>query len=332
MAEKENQSLKKLGIIRRLDNTGLGYQSRNLCRMLNPEKTLDISSGEEIPGFPEYQKFLEGLDIVFTAETPYVYEAWNWARMAGVKTFCQPNWELFDGLIQPNMPHPDQYLMPSYWHLDDMRKLFPNIGYLPPPTIESDFEEVRKINLSRTGKRKFVHIGGKPAIYDRNGWSNIIDALEHTTSDFELTVFSQHEITGIADPRVRYHVFDIEDQTELYRDFDALIMPRRYGGLCLPMNEALIAGLPVIMTDIEPNNRILPRDWLVPAYISAQFEGRSTIDVYSTQPEDLARKIDWFLGLPDFQLRAQKEQAYKIGHVNYSDTLLLSKYKEILEE
>ena len=29
-------------------------------------------------------------------------------------------------------------------------------------------------------------------------------------------------------------------------------MPRRYGGLCLPMNEALTSGLPVIMSNQSP--------------------------------------------------------------------------------
>lgn len=38
-----------------------------------------------------------------------------------------------------------------------------------------------------------------------------------------------------------------------------MILPRKYAGLCLPMNEALMSGLPVIMTDIEPNNVILPK-------------------------------------------------------------------------
>jgi DNA polymerase I-like protein with 3'-5' exonuclease and polymerase domains len=31
------------------------------------------------------------------------------------------------------------------------------------------------------------------------------------------------------------------------------------------MNEALLSGLPVIMTDVSPNNTILPPEWLVEA-------------------------------------------------------------------
>lgn len=318
---------KRLGLIVRNDHSGLGYQTRALEHLLKPDRIIVIGK-DEIPSFLEYHDFLKDIDVMLTCETPYTYEAWNWAKIAGVKTFCQPNWELFDGLVQPNMPHPDQYLMPSYWHLEDMQKLFPNTIYLPPPTL--DLPKARKTNLSRTGKRRFVHIVGTPAIYDRNGWSQIMDCLSQTKSDFELVVYAQQEITGIRDPRVTYNIFDVESQEDLYTDFDALIMPRRYGGLCLPMNEALMAGLPVIMSDISPNNKILPKKWLLPAQVTAQFEGRSVIDVYSVS--ELAEKIDWLCSLPDYKLRSEKQQAYKIAQANYSEKALLPKYKSILFE
>lgn len=319
----------RLGIVVRTDHSGLAYQTQAWIKMLSPDKVLEVEHGEDIPGFVEYEKFLKNIDIMLTAETPYVYEAWNWARMGGVKTICQPNWELFDGLVQPNMPHPDLYIMPSYWHLEDFQELFPKTIYLPPPTIAEDFAENRQINLSRKGKRRFVHVVGKPAIYDRNGWGAIMDALPHTKSDFELVVYAQQEITGLRDPRVTYHIFDQEDQRDLYKDFDAMIMPRRYGGLCLPMNEALMSALPVIMTDICPNNKILPKKWLCAAQKTAEFEGRSVIDVYS--PLDLAKKIDWLCSLTDNQLLNQKQQAFSIGFDNYSDTILRPKYQDLLQ-
>lgn len=320
----------RLGVIVRVDNTGLGYQSRALRDMLEPEKILEVSQGDDIPSFAQFEEFFKDIDVALTAETPYVYEAWNWARIAGVKTVCQPNWELFDGLVQPNMPHPDKYIVPSYWHLKDFQKMFPNAAYLPPPTLPKTFNKARDVNLSRKGKRRFVHIIGSNAMYDRNGWVAIMDALKFTDSNFELVVYSQQEMTGIADPRVKYHVFDVEDQTELYTDFDALIMPRRYGGLCLPMNEALMSGLPVIMTDIEPNNKVLPKNWLVPSYISDGFDGRSHIDVYSPNSEDLADRMTEFSHMPDYKLRNQKHKAFTIGYRNYSPAILQPKYELLL--
>jgi glycosyltransferase involved in cell wall biosynthesis len=43
------------------------------------------------------------------------------------------------------------------------------------------------------------------------------------------------------------------DYWKLYRDFDVLLMPRRFGGLCLPAQEAAAAGLALVMTDTSPN-------------------------------------------------------------------------------
>lgn len=309
----------RLGLLVRKDATGLGYQSQALQTMLKPEKVLYIENGEDIPSFAQYEEFLKDIDVMLTCETPYVYEAWNWARIAGVKTFCQPNWEFFDGLIQPNMPHPDKYLIPSYWHLEDFQAMFPNAEYLPPPSLEIP-------TVEHQGKPKFSHIIGSNAIYDRNGWALVREALQFTKSDFELTVFSQVPITGLADPRVKYNIFSVESNAELYRGFDGLILPRRYGGLCLPMNEALMAGMPVMMTDISPNNKVLPKEWLLPSFISASFEGRSTIDVYSVAPKDLAHKIDqWCAQLPD------KELARSIGQKNYSIEVLRPKYEKVLQ-
>lgn len=318
----------RLGLIKRLDNTGLGYQSRAFEAMLKPDKVLEINQGDDIPSFAQYEEFLKDIDVMLTCETPYVYEAWNWARMAGVKTFCQPNWEFFDGLVQPNMPHPDRYIMPSYWHLEEMQTLFPGTIHIPPPT--PDLKVAREINLNRRGKRRFVHIVGTNAIYDRNGWADLRDALIDTQADFELVVYSQKEITGIADSRVKYHIFDIENQEDLYTDFDALILPRRYGGLCLPMQEALMAGLPVIMPDISPNNKILPKEWLLPAEVTASFEGRAIIDVHSTS--ELAQKIDWLCNLSDEQLQTKKEEAHTIGYSNYSFDVLSSKYETLFKQ
>ena len=57
----------------------------------------------------------------------------------------------------------------------------------------------------------------------------------------------------------------VEDRWDLYDGCSILVMPRRYGGLCLPVLEAMTRGLAVVMTDIEPN-----RTWpIVPVAAAA---------------------------------------------------------------
>jgi hypothetical protein len=64
------------------------------------------------------------------------------------------------------------------------------------------------------------------------------------------------------------------------------------------MIEAMTAGLPVIMTDISPNNAVLPPQWLVKAAKTDQFMARVPIDVYSADLNELARRIDHFATMP----------------------------------
>ena len=86
----------------------------------------------------------------------------------------------------------------------------------------------------------------------------------------------------------------IYDQRELYGCGDILVFPRRYGGNCLPLNEALASGMPVIMPDISPNNHLLPKKWLVSATVREYFTPRTRVDVYQVNPAELAEKISYF--------------------------------------
>ena len=121
---------------------------------------------------------------------------------------------------------------------------------------------------------------------------------------------------------------NVENTSDLYKDFDALILPRRYAGLCLPTNEALMSGLPVIMTDISPNNQLLPKEWLVKSRKTGEFKTRTMIDIFSVDIRELAKKIDW---LVKQDLDDMKIQAFAVGYDNFSNTVLLPKYQEILK-
>ena len=88
-----------------------------------------------------------------------------------------------------------------------------------------------------------------------------------------------------------------------YYHQDALILPRRFGGLCLPANEAIGAGIPVIMPDIDPNNTWLPAEWLTESMMAGDFRAKQHIFWYRTDPRVLAAKIDQLTD-NDFYVRA----------------------------
>lgn len=352
-----SQSIKspqKLGMIVRMDRTGLGYQTRNLARMLNPDRLLVIDStgfnknqqfpnwyegktGMIVKGFPKNRDivtFSRGLDAILTCETAYNNYLYTLAKSRGIRTYCQPNHEFGDHLVS-KITLPTKFFMPSFWHLEEWQERFGNVVYLPPPTDDGDFAEARRLNMERKGKVRFVHIVGRQAVHDRNGTDDIIEALKHCKEDFELEIRSQkpldRDTASLSDERLTFDISDHSEQDSLYKDADVLLMPRRYGGLCLPMNEALMSGLPVVMTDISPNNRALPSEWLVPATQRTSFMARTMVEVYQTDPLELAKKIDEFAKKKRSGILKEQNKAYDIAKKQYSFWALKQKYIQEME-
>lgn len=334
----------RCGIVARCDDTGLGNQTRNLVYMLKPDKVLVIDSSpfnkseqhfdwydgfnvDKVLGYPtidQYNAWFQGLTHVLTAETFLNDYAVNKAMRLGIKTYIQVNAEFYSHVSTP----PTKFLMPSYWYLSDYEDRYPGqVKYLPPPLFPNDFKEARETNFNRTDPPRFLHIVGKWASKDRNGTQSLLESMKYTNSMFELVVKSQYPLDfTLPDKRITWEIGNTENQTDLYKDFDAMILPRRYGGLCLPANEALMSGLPVLMTDISPNNSVLPEQWLVPAQVHDKLQTRIMLDVYNVDAQELANRIDW---LCETNLSKQKATAFEIG-MEYAADNLRPKYLEIL--
>lgn len=342
----------KLGIIARSDNTGLGNQTRELVNMLNPDRIMLINSqpfnrnkqhpewykGYDIiytRGFPrldEIRSFIKGLDVVLSCETFYSKDFIDIARKNKVKTVLQYNYEFLDHLQHPNLSLPDVLLAPSLWNFNTVSRLFGDkcsVVHLPPPTDIKLFEAAKNNNISKDHKR-ILHIAGKVAAEDRNGTKTVIEMLKYSKEDYELVIKAQGDINATSsDPRLKINTDNPDDRQKLYQGFDAMVLPRRYAGLCLPMNEALLSGLPVFMTDISPNNTILPDKWLVDSSVIKQLKTRTMLDVYEANPKKLAKLIDDYI-ISDKQ--SDKNEAVNIGITNFSVESLKEKYLDILNK
>jgi len=341
----------KLGIIARCDNTGLGNQTKELVDMLSPDKILLIDSApfNNNQQFPERyndyevihshgfitektaRRFMSGLDVVLSCETFYNNHFVAIARQLNIKTVLQYNYEFLDYLQQKTLIEPpDVLLAPSEWGLehviDRFKKSSTQIYLLPPPTNFEAFNEVREYNLSNKHNR-VLHIGGKAAMNDRNGTLSTLSMVDHSLYDYELVVTTQTRLPLISNPRIHIQHNNVVNKQDLYRGFDAVVLPRKYGGLCLPMNEALVSGLPVFMTDISPNNQILPRKWLTPATHSGSFMTRTELDYYSADPKELADTVDTYMAFAN--MTKEKEEAVKIAS-RFDPKLLKDKYLAIL--
>lgn len=341
-----------LCIIARADLTGLGVQSRNWVRLLKPQKLVVIDStsfnnneqhlewykgygGYTINGFiknHEINAILQGVDVLLTFEIPYSYELVRVARSKGIKVIIQNNWEFTDYLKQPHLPLPDLLVNHSYWHLDEQKQMWPEITeYCATPVFIEDYNSIYLQNIEKKGKKRFLHVAGRKTYEDRNGTQDLLAAMKLVPKsiDFELVIKSQTtDVGGIDDPRITVDTNSPVDEKELYCNFDAMIMPRKYGGACLPMTEALSAGLPVIMPDVSPNNQVLPKEWLVTARHAGSFNTRTEIDIFQADHNSLADIItEW--ALEDSTER--KITARKIAEKEYSSQVVLEKWGLLME-
>jgi glycosyltransferase involved in cell wall biosynthesis len=288
----------------------------------------DNFTGYRVDGFPsnrEVKVFLRDITHVFMVENPLNFFLLEYAKKNNIKVFIQTNPEFCDHLNQ-DLPLPHRFLMPSKWMLEEFKQRFGVVTYLPPPINPQEFAEARNVNFNREGKPKFLHVVGTLAAHDRNGTLDLLASLPKTQASFELVIRSQHPLPEeymTADHRVKY-IIENSPLEEVYKDYDAVLLPRRYGGLSLVCNEALMSGLPVIMPDISPNE-FLPKEWLVPATKKGSFFARTHVDIYQS---DFSEKIDW-LCQQDFN--ALKSQAFDIGYTNFSEQLLKPKYEALLQ-
>ena len=330
-------------------------QSRNWVNLLKPHKVILIDSrpfngNDQHPEwYAEYDtwavygfiqdhmidKLLDDTDVLLTFEIPYNYNVISRARQRGIKTIIQNNWEFTDYLRDPTLPLPDLLVNQSYWNLDKQKELWPEItDYCPTPIPDGYFDEILAGNLARVDKKiRFLHIAGRNTHEDRNGTNDVLKALSLVPKDvdFELVIKTQTtEVQEVDDPRVVIDRSPPDDERELYRDFDVMILPRRYAGACLPMNEALMSGLPVIMTDIDPNNKVLPGYWLVGAREKTTFMARSEIKVYESDLVELAGRIAQYAVMSRKTLQGHKNKARDIAEAEYSGSAVLEKWALLL--
>lgn len=318
----------RIGLIARADNTGLGIQSKGFfdhipCKALVIDSSLLADRQTEIlkphldrfPGCTVYQlqpghgmcggiplnvlmDFVSDIDILFAMETPYDYNFFSLCRNLGKKTILQLNYEFLD--YPSNMPLPDLFAAPSLWHFEDI----PNVKtYLPVPVNLKDFNPQSRF-------RTFVHNAGRPAIHDRNGTATFMNSLQYVRSEINVIINSQIPLSFnhiTRNPNVHIEM-TFACRKNYYENYPGgvFVLPRKYGGLCLPMNEAIAAGMPVISTDISPNNKWLPEEWLVESGFRGTFRSRKHIEMWEADQVKLAQKIDQFCDETFYHTAIQK--------------------------
>lgn len=311
-------SERRLGMIVRCDQGGLGNQTWDIYRHLHPQEVLVMRLGDRGRGaeFPErysdgsstswqyrgdvldnmtMREFALACDKILTVETIYHPHGYDIAMECDTTTVLIANPELYAGYPA------DIIRVPTHWSLDKMPK---GVRVLPHP-VARDVLPFRE----RTECKTFYHPVA-PAMLDRNGTDLLMRALPFVEEECRLVIRSHHRsplgrIDKVGKVQVRWIHGHTDDYWDSYpQEADVMIMPRRYGGLCLPIQEAASLGMPAIMTALDPQ-----LDWpfVTPVPVNdfktARMKG-GTFNVYSCLPSVLAEAMTQLVRHPELVKKA----------------------------
>lgn len=235
--------------------------------------------------------WLEKVDVVYTAETFYDDHFTEWARTQHVATVVHANPEFVPPGGGWAIGNPTAWWSATSWRLE---RLPAGSKVVTFPVATDRFTPVEP----HDGPCRWLHVAGKRAMSDRNGTLDVIAALALLREPCEVTICTQDPtLPPIEAPphvKVRVSIGGVPDYWSLYVDQDALVMPRRYGGLCLPVQEAMASGMAVVMSDIQPNPGTWPIVGVKARYGPVASMPAGKIPVAAVNPHDLAAIMDTF--------------------------------------
>lgn len=336
----------KIGLLARCDRRGIAYQTHEFWSHMKPHRTLVIRMNnplhpEDISMYPGkgvafidvqpdrvmderiVRRFLHEIDVLFAVETLMDWRVAVWAKEMGVRTVVQGNPEFADHHHSPGRPHPDLWLWPTDWMIKDL----PKGEILPVPAPDQ-----RPLAADPSAEPlKVLHVAGLAATGDRNGTVDFMNALARVTQPVHVTVVGQDHWLPEANPSrnitLTLNAKGVEDRWDLYRDQHVVVLPRRYGGLSLPSNEACAAGLAIIHPDCSPNEH-WPGFKLPARRARLHRAPFGAIQTHSTDPVYIARAIDQLSKNREMLGRLQSES--RAWAFRNSWTALKPRYLEVL--
>lgn len=291
-------------MIARADDGGLGNLTWEFARALRPDRVLVMDLGEHgrsdvrlerydgldvrvavgwAPSPEDRSWLLDGCDVLYSAETWYADEIPAEARKRRIWTVLHVMPELFKASCVA-----DEIWIPTPYRREHM----PASAKVVPVPVATDRFDAQL----RSPAKHFVHVCA-PAMLDRNGTSYVLAALAHVTEPIRLTILGAQDplttepgnpvtLDCVPRPYPRDY-FDIWPD-----DADCLLLPRRYAGLSMPVQEAAARGMFAVMTAVVPQTT-WPGVAGIPSRGRAQIRmAGGQVDVHDPDPVQLAATIN----------------------------------------
>lgn len=298
----------KLAIVVRVDQGGLGTQTQQLAQFLHPDAVLavdlpahkrrgdsqlhrlghlPIAATVDTDVIPTgiLVELARAVDRLVTVECLYTGLA-GWAAVnAETTTVLVANPELYGDYPAHRI------IAPTSWRTDR----FHSSTVVPHPVDVDAAAPHRRVRAGRA--RTFLHVEA-PAMVDRNGSELVARALAHVAEPCTLIVRSYRpRRTGLfaAEQVGRVRVVWDNTRPEAWvdgyhpDDTDVLLLPRRYGGLSMVVQEAAALGVPTVMLDVEPQASENWPGWRLPAQVAGTVPMRGgEFTVHACDPVHLA--------------------------------------------
>lgn len=270
------------GAIVRGEDRGLGILCWEVATALEPDATLGIDMGPWARGFPLHSdrypadtRWLRfdgeaprgehldlatvldwavgaDLDVVWSAETFYDWRIPQALRGLGIATVLHTMPEFH----RPEAGACTRVWLPTPWRAEH----HPGAQLVPIPVNTDRYRpEDYAASPYDPGPLRIIHPAGHRAAMDRNGTLLLLDALRWLTQPIHVTLRTQD--TDMPHPNglpacVTAEVITSSagDWWTQYGGHHLAVIPRRYGGLCLPAQEAMGAGLGLVMPATSPND------------------------------------------------------------------------------
>lgn len=249
--------------------------------------------------------FASKMDAMLFFETPFDWSILGYCREKGIKTFLMTMYEC----TPKHRPHePDVFICPSLLDI----QYFPERSVFLPIPVDTQKTPWKLRERAET----FIHNGGYLGLRGREGTTLLIDAMDHVKSPIRLILRVQENVKGIhlynaqTNPKIDYRPETIP-YGELYATGDVAVMPQKFNGCSLPIQEAYASGLLVMTTNRFPMNWWLPTEPMIP------IRGSITVSIGGAYlnfeesviaPSDIAATIDYWYGkdISEFSLRAKQ--------------------------
>ena len=318
----------RIGMVAYATKQGLGYLAKSFYDAGIVDEVILIYHGRNTT-YPEWYQnravsitrlpirgkavndLLGRVDLMLFFETAFDWSFLKVCKARGVKTICMPMHEWFPVNCKNAF---DGYLCPSLLDVD----YFPGSPLFQPPVDPSTWK------LRITAKR-FLHNAGNVGHRNHKGTLELLKATEYIESDLTVTIRCQNQEKF---NRLVQQVPEVESNpavtiergeipyADLHKDYDAVVIPEKFNGLSLPLQEAYAAGMLVITTARYPANTWLPTEPLIPVesyHQAAITDNYLTFQEAVVNPREIAKTMDaWY----DRDITGYSQKAKRWAEVN----------------